>query len=95
MFPVLLWLTIVSFSEQAYAIQSGLSEKYQKAVELLPLWALVSFGCYSLCVIGWSLAHFPTCEDDAASLRVEMDKAQKELKARGVLTAANLGSEND
>ena len=95
MFPVLLWLTIVSFSEQAYAIQSGLSEKYQKAVELLPLWAFVSFGCYSLCVIGWSLAHFPTCEDDAASLRVEMDKAQKELKVRGVLTAADLNGEND
>jgi dolichyl-phosphate mannosyltransferase polypeptide 3 len=76
-------------------MQSDLPEKYHKAVELLPLWALVSFGCYSLCVIGWSLAHFPTCEKDAASLLVEMDKAQQELKARGVLTTADLNGEND
>ena len=76
-------------------MQSGLPEQYRKAVELVPLWALVSFGCYSLCVIGWSLAHFPTCEEDAATLRVEIDKAQKELQARGVLTAADLNGDND
>jgi dolichyl-phosphate mannosyltransferase polypeptide 3 len=76
-------------------LQSDLPEQYQMAVELLPLWALVSFGCYSLCVIGWSLAHFPTCEEDAVTLRDEMDKAQKELWARGVLTAADLNGDND
>ena len=64
-----------------------LPEAYRSAVQLLPLWALVSFGLYSLSVIGWSLAHFPTCPKDAEILSEEMRIAQNELCARGVLAA--------
>ncbi len=55
----------------------------------------MTFGCYSLCVIGWSLAHFPTCGDEAASLQVEMAEAQKELRARGILTKEEVDGIDD
>jgi len=45
----------------------------------LPLWALVSFGLYSIVVIGWSLAHFPTCAKDAEVLKGEMKVGQCRL----------------
>lgn len=56
----------------------------------LPLWALISFGMYSIAVIGWSLAHFPTCPKDAEILQGEMKEAQRELCARGVLSAEEI-----
>lgn len=46
-------------------------------------------------MIGWSLAHFPTCGDEAASLQVEMAEAQKELRARGILTKEEVGGIDD
>lgn len=67
-------------------MQLELPEGYGSAVQLLPLWALVSFGLYSLSVIGWSLAHFPTCLKDAEILQVEMKEAQSELCSRGILS---------
>lgn len=70
-----------------YALQMELPEAHRSAVQLLPLWMLVSFGLYSLSVIGWSLAHFPTCPKDAEILQREMKEAQSELCARGVLDA--------
>ncbi|ACO66553.1 predicted protein [Micromonas commoda] len=71
-------------------MQSGLGEAELQAVQLLPLWALVSFGLYSIAVIGWSLAHFPTCSKDAEILQGEMKEAQSELCARGVLSAEEI-----
>lgn len=72
---------------KVYALQMELPEAYRSAVQLLPLWALVSLGLYSLAVIGWSLAHFPTCPKDAKILQREMKEAQSELCARGILGA--------
>lgn len=69
------------------ALQMELPEAYRSAVQLLPLWALVSFGLYSLSVIGWSLAHFPSCPEAAEILQGEMKEAQRELCARGILGA--------
>ena len=43
----------------------------------LPLWALISFACYSAAVIGWGLMTFPTCPEAAASLH----KARHLLRA--------------
>mmetsp|Transcript_11959 Transcript_11959/g.28950 ORF Transcript_11959/g.28950 Transcript_11959/m.28950 type:complete len:98 (+) Transcript_11959:290-583(+) len=77
-----------------YALQSGLPEAYNTAVRLLPLWALVSFGLYSLAVIGWSLAHFPTCPKDAKILQGEMKEAQRELCARGIFKADEFDDKN-
>ena len=54
----------------------------------------MAFGCYSLCVIGWSLAHFPTCPDDAETLQRELDEAQKELLAKGILTKEEIEGED-
>ena len=36
----------------------------------LPMFALVSFGLYSIMVIGWSLATFPSCPEAATSLQL-------------------------
>jgi dolichol-phosphate mannosyltransferase subunit 3 len=70
---------------KVYALQIELPESYRSVVLLVPLWALVSFGLYSLSVVGWSLAYFPTCPQDAATLQQEMKEAQEELCARGIL----------
>ena len=41
------------------------------------------------------MAHFPTCGDEAASLQVEMVEAQKELRARGILTKEEVDGIDD
>jgi dolichyl-phosphate mannosyltransferase polypeptide 3 len=70
-----------------YLLRIGLPPAQHSVVLLLPLWALVSFALYSLAVIGWSLAHFPTCAKDAEILQREMGVAQRELCAKGIVRA--------
>ena len=81
--------------EKVYALQMELPEAYRSVVQLLPLWALVSFGLYSLSVIGWSLAYFPTCPKDAETLQGEMKEAQEELCARGILRKDEFSTQKD
>mmetsp|Transcript_25153 Transcript_25153/g.42086 ORF Transcript_25153/g.42086 Transcript_25153/m.42086 type:complete len:106 (-) Transcript_25153:676-993(-) len=54
-------------------------------VQILPMYALVSFGFYSLAVIGYRVASFPTCPEASVELQREILEARADLTAKGVL----------
>lgn len=62
-----------------------LTESMRSAVVMLPLWLLVSFGSYSLFVIGWRVMTFPECPDAATELQDEMRRASEDLKNKGYI----------
>jgi hypothetical protein len=71
------WITACSFLDNT--IRSGVCRAFRRGVtqELtfvygggqLPLYALVSFGFYSLAVIGYRVATFPTCPEASVELQ--------------------------
>jgi dolichyl-phosphate mannosyltransferase polypeptide 3 len=49
----------------------------------LPWWLLITFGAYSLFLVGWRLAFFPECPEAFHSLNEELVHARKELVMKG------------
>ena len=50
----------------------------------MPLYALVMFGSYALCSIGWHLMVLEDCTDAHRELVAEVALAKSELKRKGV-----------
>ncbi|XP_050272555.1 dolichol-phosphate mannose synthase subunit 3-like [Quercus robur] len=51
---------------------------------LLPVYFVVSLGCYGLLMVGVGLMHFPTCPQEAGLLQQDIAEAKEFLKQRGV-----------
>ena len=58
-------------------------EKILKIVELLPMYAVVTFGAYSLATIGINLIAVKDCPEAAAELEKEIILAKEDLKGKG------------
>ncbi|XP_022758721.1 dolichol-phosphate mannose synthase subunit 3 isoform X3 [Durio zibethinus] len=56
---------------------------------LLPIYFIVSLGCYGLLMVGVGLMRFPTCPQEALLLQQDIGEAKDFLKQRGV----DVGSE--
>ncbi|KAJ0972289.1 hypothetical protein J5N97_020248 [Dioscorea zingiberensis] len=51
---------------------------------LLPVYLIVSLGCYGLLMVGVGLMLFPTCPQDAGLLQKDIIEAKEFLKDKGV-----------
>jgi len=71
------------FSLLTNIIPVPLSKPEQQVVQLLPLWALVSFGAYSLGCIGYNLLIFRECPEAFTELEKDLAAARKRLTAQG------------
>lgn len=51
---------------------------------LLPIYFIVSLGCYGLLMVGVGLMQFPTCPQEAILLQQDVAEAKEFLKQKGV-----------
>ncbi|KAG9149523.1 hypothetical protein Leryth_014305 [Lithospermum erythrorhizon] len=51
---------------------------------LLPLYFIVSLGCYGLLMVGVGLMQFPTCPQEAVLLQQDIHEAKDFMKKNGV-----------
>ncbi|CAK7349387.1 unnamed protein product [Dovyalis caffra] len=51
---------------------------------LLPIYFVVSLGCYGLLMVGVGLMNFPTCPQEALLLQQDIVEAKEFLKQKGV-----------
>ncbi|XP_009621664.1 dolichol-phosphate mannose synthase subunit 3 [Nicotiana tabacum] len=51
---------------------------------LLPLYLIMSLGCYGLFMVGIGLMKFPTCPQEALFLQQDILEAKEFLKKKGV-----------
>ncbi|XP_060196408.1 dolichol-phosphate mannose synthase subunit 3 isoform X2 [Lycium barbarum] len=56
---------------------------------LLPLYLIVSLGCYGLLMVGIGLMNFPTCPQEALFLQQDIVEAKDFLKKKGVDVGAD------
>ncbi|KVI03810.1 Dolichol-phosphate mannosyltransferase subunit 3 [Cynara cardunculus var. scolymus] len=50
----------------------------------LPLYLVVSLGCYGLFMVGFGLMQFPTCPQEAVLLQQDVIEVKQFLKRKGV-----------
>ncbi|KAI4305244.1 hypothetical protein L6164_028621 [Bauhinia variegata] len=55
-----------------------------KKLYLLPIYLIVSLGCYGLLMVGVGLMQFPTCPHEALLLQQDIVEAKDYLKQKGV-----------
>ncbi|XP_072999642.1 dolichol-phosphate mannose synthase subunit 3-like [Typha latifolia] len=51
---------------------------------LLPIYLILSLGCYGLLMVGIGLMLFPTCPQEAVLLQQDIAEAKEFLKTKGV-----------
>ncbi|PSR86340.1 Dolichol-phosphate mannosyltransferase subunit 3 like [Actinidia chinensis var. chinensis] len=51
---------------------------------LLPLYFIVSLGCYGLLMVGVGLMQFPTCPQEAVLLQQDIKEAKVFLEQKGI-----------
>ncbi|XP_021909519.1 dolichol-phosphate mannose synthase subunit 3 [Carica papaya] len=56
---------------------------------LLPIYFIVSLGCYGLLMVGIGLMRFPTCPEEALLLQQDIHEAKGYLKHKGVDVGSN------
>ncbi|XP_057683855.1 dolichol-phosphate mannosyltransferase subunit 3 [Corythoichthys intestinalis] len=57
---------------------------YREVAWPMPLYLLVSFGCYSLLTVGYRVATFNDCQEAAEELQAQIKEAKKDLKKKGL-----------
>lgn len=62
----------------------SLPHTYREVAWPMPLYLLVSFGCYSLATVGYRVATFNDCEDAAKELQQQIKEAKEDLKRKGL-----------
>lgn len=50
----------------------------------MPAYLLVTFGCYSLGVVGYRVATFNDCEEAAQELHMHIKEAREDLRKKGL-----------
>ncbi|KAM8840073.1 dolichol-phosphate mannosyltransferase subunit 3 [Spinachia spinachia] len=90
MTKLLEWLLGVSVVGAVWALVSfdlldlSLPQTYREVAWPMPLYLLVSFGCYSLATVGYRVATFNDCDDAAKELLEQIQEAKVDLKKRGL-----------
>ncbi|XP_008779543.1 dolichol-phosphate mannose synthase subunit 3-like [Phoenix dactylifera] len=56
---------------------------------LLPIYLIVSLGCYGLLMVGSGLMLFPTCPQEAVLLQKDIAEAKEFLKNKGIDVGSN------
>ncbi|XP_077404899.1 dolichol-phosphate mannosyltransferase subunit 3 [Vanacampus margaritifer] len=57
---------------------------YREVALPMPLYLLVSFGCYSLATVGYRVATFNDCKEAAEELRDQIKEAKEDLRRKGL-----------
>jgi hypothetical protein len=81
---VVFWLALV-----LKWVPLPVSHKVEHLIRAFPLLVFVSFGCYSLAVIGYRLMTFPECPNEAKLLEQEREEARRELRRKGIKFAGD------
>ncbi|RVE67219.1 hypothetical protein OJAV_G00115240 [Oryzias javanicus] len=61
-----------------------LPRAYREVAWPMPLYLLVSFGCFSLAAVGYRVATFNDCEAAAKELQEQIREAKEDLRRRGL-----------
>ncbi|XP_047336514.1 dolichol-phosphate mannose synthase subunit 3 [Impatiens glandulifera] len=56
---------------------------------LLPIYMIMSLGCYGLLMVGVGLIQFPTCPHEAVLLQQDIVEAKDFLKQKGIDLVSN------
>ncbi|MEQ2186006.1 Dolichol-phosphate mannosyltransferase subunit 3, partial [Goodea atripinnis] len=90
MTKLLQWLLGVSLLGAIWTVVAfdllGLSlpRTYREVAWPMPLYLLVSFGCYSLATVGYRVATFNDCDEAARELQEQIKEAKDDLKKKGL-----------
>uniref|UniRef100_A0A3P9J4D0 Dolichol-phosphate mannosyltransferase subunit 3 n=2 Tax=Oryzias TaxID=8089 RepID=A0A3P9J4D0_ORYLA len=74
-----LW-ALVSFD----LLDLNLPHTYREVAWPMPLYLLVSFGCFSLATVGYRVATFNDCDAAAEELQEQIREAREDLRRRGL-----------
>uniref|UniRef100_A0A3Q3AF49 Dolichol-phosphate mannosyltransferase subunit 3 n=2 Tax=Kryptolebias marmoratus TaxID=37003 RepID=A0A3Q3AF49_KRYMA len=84
------WLFGVSLLATAWAVVTfdlfGLSfpPEYREVAWPMPVYLLVSFGCFSLATVGYRVATFNDCDEAARELQDQIKEAKEDLRKKGL-----------
>ncbi|KAM9839117.1 dolichol-phosphate mannosyltransferase subunit 3 [Aulostomus maculatus] len=84
------WLVGVSVVVVVWAFVSfdlldlSLPKSYRELAWPMPLYLLVSLGCYSLATVGYRVATFNDCEGAAKELQDQIREAKEDLRKKGL-----------
>ncbi|KAM3596321.1 uncharacterized protein V6R79_012359 [Siganus canaliculatus] len=90
MTKLLEWLFGVSAVAVVWALVTfdlldlSLPQTYREVAWPMPLYLLVSFGCYSLATVGYRVATFNDCEEAAKELQEQIKEAREDLRKKGL-----------
>lgn len=90
MTKLLEWLFGVSLLGAVWALVTfdlldlSLPKTYREVAWPMPLYLLVSFGCYSLATVGYRVATFNDCEEAAKELQQQIEEAKEDLRKKGL-----------
>ncbi|XP_037651530.1 dolichol-phosphate mannosyltransferase subunit 3 [Sebastes umbrosus] len=90
MTKLLEWLLGVSVVVAAWALVSfdlldlKLPHSYREVAWPMPLYLLVSFGCYSLATVGYRVATFNDCDQASRELQEQIREAKEDLRKKGL-----------
>lgn len=90
MTKLLQWLFGVSALVAVWALLTfdlldlSLPQTYREVAWSMPVYLLVSFGCYSLAIVGYRVATFNDCEEAAEELRQQIKEAKEDLRKKGL-----------
>ncbi|PWA15120.1 hypothetical protein CCH79_00008683 [Gambusia affinis] len=89
MTKLLQWLLGVSLLGAVWALvafdllELSLPRTYREVAWPMPLYLLVSFGCYSLATVGYRVATFNDCNEAARELQEQIKEAKEDLRKKG------------
>ncbi|XP_037548821.1 dolichol-phosphate mannosyltransferase subunit 3 [Nematolebias whitei] len=72
--------TLVTFD----LLDLSLPRTYREVAWPMPVYLLVSFGCFSLATVGYRVATFNDCEEAARELQEQIKEAKEDLRKKGL-----------
>eukprot|EP00741_Cyanophora_paradoxa_P022518 tig00021464_g21744.t1 len=64
---------------------AALDERSRGVARMMPLYALVSFGAYSLASIAWGLISFREYPEEAEELKRDVQRAKADLRRKSLV----------
>ncbi|KAF7210961.1 dolichol-phosphate mannosyltransferase subunit 3 [Nothobranchius furzeri] len=65
-------------------LELSLPRVYREIAWPMPLYLLVTFGCYSLATVGFRVATFNDCDEAARELQEQITEAKEDLRKKGL-----------
>ncbi|XP_061616781.1 dolichol-phosphate mannosyltransferase subunit 3 [Phyllopteryx taeniolatus] len=90
MTKLLEWLCGVSLVLAAWVLVAfdpldlSVPRTYREVAWPMPLYLLVSFGCYSLATVGYRVTTFNDCQEAAQELQAQIKEAKEDLRKKGL-----------